>query len=152
MLKLTTQLLIFSLLNISHIYLMKRTRNRQKDALPVALIFSAVSSTKIPPSKGFQRTNWTKIWDCFLEVLNERVTVKKIVTRWAMCRSRMLPSSYPIKLQLTFMKYNKCYYYIVINISLFNPCNIQKTVQIFNIFQNFKNFIRFQNFQKKSKW
>jgi hypothetical protein len=49
---------------------------------------------------------------------------KEIVTRWAMCRSRMLPSSYPIKLQLTFMKYNKCYYYIVINISLFNPCNM----------------------------
>ena len=46
---------------------------------------------------------------------------KEIVTRWAICRSRMLPLSYPIKLQLTFMKYNKCYYYIVINISLFNP-------------------------------
>ena len=42
-----------------------------------------------------------------IEVLNERVTVKKIVTRWAMCQSRMLPSSYPIKIQLTYMKYNK---------------------------------------------
>ena len=61
--------------NISHIYLMKRTRNRQKDALPVALIFSAVSSTKIPPSKGFQRTNWTKIWDCFLLLYEKRTEV-----------------------------------------------------------------------------
>ena len=32
---------------------------------------------------------------------------KKIVTRWAMCQSRMLPSSYLIKLQLTYMKYNE---------------------------------------------
>jgi hypothetical protein len=30
----------------------------------------------------------------------------KIATRGAMCQSRMLPSSYPIKLQLTYMKYN----------------------------------------------
>ena len=29
-----------------------------------------------------------------------------IVTRWAMCQSRMLPSSYPIKLQLTYVKNN----------------------------------------------
>ena len=32
---------------------------------------------------------------------------KRIVNRWAMCQSRMLPSSYPIKLQLTYTKYNK---------------------------------------------
>ena len=31
---------------------------------------------------------------------------KKCVNRWAMCQSRMLPSSYPIKSQLTYMKYN----------------------------------------------
>jgi hypothetical protein len=42
-----------------------------------------------------------------IEALNERVAVNKIVTRWAMCQSRMLPSSYPKKLQLTYMKYNK---------------------------------------------
>ena len=29
-----------------------------------------------------------------------------------MCQSRMLPSSYPIKLQLTYMKYNKSFYFI----------------------------------------
>ena len=38
----------------------------------------------------------------------------KIVTCWAMCQSWMLPSSYPIKLQLTYMKYNK-YIYIFRN-------------------------------------
>ena len=32
---------------------------------------------------------------------------KNIITRWAMCQGRMLLSSYPIKLQLTYMKYNK---------------------------------------------
>jgi hypothetical protein len=40
-----------------------------------------------------------------IEALNERVTVTKIVTRWTMCQSKMLHSSYPIKLQLTYMKY-----------------------------------------------
>ena len=36
----------------------------------------------------------------------------QIVTRWAMCQSRMLPSSYPIKWQLTYMKYNKLRYHL----------------------------------------
>ena len=38
---------------------------------------------------------------------------KNNVTRWAMCQSRMLPSSYPIKLQLTYMKYNNLNYYLL---------------------------------------
>ena len=90
--------------NISHIYLTKRTRNRQKDAFPVALIVSAVSLAKILPSKGFQRTNWTKNWDCFLLLYEKRteVTYKRLLSRtYGMGSQNIWKKTAPLTLAMT---------------------------------------------------
>jgi hypothetical protein len=59
--------------------------------------------------ENFEILKFIENCDLFLYIawvlLNERVTVKKLLPTEP-CVSRMLPLSYPIKLQLTYMKYN----------------------------------------------
>ena len=83
--------------NISHIYLTKRTRNRQKDAFPVALIVSAVSLAsafeRFPKDKlneklrlffaslrkkdgsHIQKASFTNIWNGISKYLKENCSI-----------------------------------------------------------------------------